>query len=572
MGLARHLEGKAGLAIMVGLSLVGGVVIVSNTLLVSAPTLWAHHVSSLLLSHPADVAFLPGASPLSALAYSPFAALGLDPFRFAHLTIVPLTLVLVAGVARARAHSSPNLAALIVFASPALLAAGSASVPGADAALLVALALYCLDVLDKPRLGGALFGLLVLIRPELLIIALGVGIARRRKAVLLAATTFAVAYAALGVLLTGGGDWLVDVITTPALAGPPAPAENGAVLANEAAFAIITLCPAIGLVGFLPDTASPMPERADAVVATVFVAVVIALGVQDVGAVGLGPERLVPALPLIAPLVARALTHLCDAEVGVRGVALLAALLLLAIVVPGAQTDEPLVAVIACWALLVTLVRVAPRFLLPLVVIGVFAGVELTSTARLSTEDQTPGLDDALTHLREDASIVDTTDFVTDAPLLALLLPESDAEVAFLWRGRAAEPLGIAIERSDELSWLLVDHPFGAPEFDARPTMLAATGLAVIADPSLREAYDASPEVNLIFGGPVGIYERLGAQARASAASRSPARAANDSPNSSGVSTSFQTSQAVRVSVSSKNAATGAAAFREAPARRVCAL
>jgi hypothetical protein len=119
------------------------------------------------------------------------------------------------------------------------------------------------------------------------------------------------------------------------------------------------------------------------------VTVVLSLGFADVGAVGLGPERLLPALSLLGPLLARAVPGLARRDGGERGVLFLLVTALLFIV-----SDWPLwIGVAGAWAALTAIARLAPSVTTPLVIVATAAaGFALTPWSLLRSDQHANGL------------------------------------------------------------------------------------------------------------------------------------------------------------------------------------
>ncbi len=570
MTWARHLKGDVPVAVMmafwVGLVLPA----IASSHLVSGGTLWAYHLSASVVAHPVDVLFMPGASPVAAFLYAPFAAFGFSAYRVAHAVTMPLTLLLVMRVAATRGSKTPALAALVVFASPTFVAAGPAAVPGADAVLLVAFALYALDVERASRVGGLLLGLLALTRPEAAVLAFGIAAARRDRVAAGVAVAMLATFVAGGMLSQGGG-WPASWLLTPSLAGPPAAPADAGLATSEALAAVIAVCPVIGLLPFVTRGGATRLDGLDGAVAAAFGVLVIGLGLSDVGSVGLGPERLLPALPLILPIASRALDQLSRGEESTYGVIYLVAWGVVAIALPVSAEQEPLGVVVVAWALLVAAARVFPRAARVLVVLVVLGGFHLVSTARLSTEDQSFGLREALAAASADGLVGRDARVVSDIPTLAMRLEDSaglePSGVSFLWTGRAARPLPRGGDALADLRWVLEDHPFGEPILDDAPEALGAGDVVFVSNPSLATVYAESPLMRIVHRGRVSVYERLALSVND--ASSASVLAAKASPKSSGASARFHTSQAARVSVSSKNAATRLAFRLDAPARSV---
>jgi hypothetical protein len=480
-------------------------------LLMTSGTLWATHLSASVFAHPLDVLLLPGASPSTVVAYAPFAAIGLGAFTLAHVAVIPLALVALGRVATARGLSIPTYAALVAFGSPAFVGAGLACLPGADAALLVSLALYALDVRGSRLGGGAALSALGLVRPELLVISVGIAIARRDRTLALLSVLFPLIHAAAGVLFSGGLEWLVAYLSTPALSGPPNWPPGLAQAVSAAMSALLSVCPLIGLLGFLDFSEASRLDRADAFVAFAFVVLVVSLGIADVGGVGLGAERLLPALPLFAPLLARALCQLADGREATMGVVVVAVLAVTLLLLPTAKEWRPEQALFL-WAAIVTLTRVFRRAKGAFVVLGTIAGLLLMPWTQLGTWDQTTELAQTVAFLESDEGSPGDRRIVTDVPLLRHLLAPSprlsSSDVAFLWVGRAAAPIEVDGQIPERVRTVLVGHPFGEPLFDPSPDATRTDDVMVVAEDAVWARFQDAPGLERTFSGRVRVYER----------------------------------------------------------------
>jgi hypothetical protein len=479
-----------------------GLVVVRSARFLTASTFWRAHLADLFFDHPLDVLLLPGAAPLAAALYAPLAPLGHVAICLAHVGLGAITLLLVAWIARARGTPSPQLAAFVMATSPAFFGACVAGVVGADGALLVALSLFVWDVRQRPRVAASLLGLLVLLRPEMVILGAGLAFVRGDRRALAITVAIPLTLLAIGILLSTRIGWAHDFLLTPALAGPVAAAGLPAAL-SESFVAVVAVLPAVGLLALLSEGTPAARERDDAFVALVFVAVVLFEGALDVGSVGLAPERLVPALPLLCPLVARVIASAASEAERTPPLVVLFGMLLIAELVVRLGGGVWVAGAVGAAALVVSVARAAPRITAPFTCAVMVGGLFLLLPATRLYNEEVPRFVHVLRHAEE----LEGHRIVTDATLLAPILGESEREIRFVWRGRAAAPLGLDEGDRASSTWLLEGHPFGEPIFDASPRALSPGDVAVVTT-ALAPVYDASPLVEALTSDTTSIYVR----------------------------------------------------------------
>jgi hypothetical protein len=263
--------------------------------------------------------------------------------------------------------------------------------------------------------------------------------------------------------------------------------------------------------GFLDFSEASRLDRADAFVAFAFVVLVVSLGIADVGGVGLGAERLLPALPLFAPLLARALCQLADGREATMGVVVVAVLAVTLLLLPTAKEWRPEQALFL-WAAIVTLTRVFRRAKGAFVVLGTIAGLLLMPWTQLGTWDQTTELAQTVAFLESDEGSPGDRRIVTDVPLLRHLLAPSprlsSSDVAFLWVGRAAAPIEVDGQIPERVRTVLVGHPFGEPLFDPSPDATRTDDVMVVAEDAVWARFQDAPGLERTFSGRVRVYER----------------------------------------------------------------
>ncbi len=498
------LEGSAARLVLAVLFVIGGVFSVRMARFVTPSTLWSAHLAHLFSSHPLDVLLLPGASPLSALVYAPLASWGYVGLGHAHVALGALAIVLLARVVKARATAPANLAALSMASSPAFFAASVAGLAGADEAFLVVAALYLWDVAARPGLAAVLLGLLFLVRPEMIVLGVGIALARADRRALAITLAVPAVYLVFGAAMTVDASWIADMLTTPSLAGTEEVAGlRGAVA--DGALALVAAVPLIAFAGFASD-AGTSPERGDLFAAIAFAGAVLVSGALDVGSVGLLPERLVPALPLVCPLLARALHRAMRGEGDASALVVLLGMLVLAELAADLGGGLWALGVVGGAALVVTVARLAPRAALPFAFVALGAGlVLLLPAARLDNDAEVR----RLRHVDKRIEERSPPQVITDAPLLGPIVREEAPQLSFLWTGRASAPLRLERRGVDTLGWVLEAHPFGAPLFALDPESLAADTLVIVSEENDRPL-SRSPVMARIEDYPTPIYRRLG--------------------------------------------------------------
>ncbi|RLB46648.1 MAG: hypothetical protein DRJ42_27210 [Deltaproteobacteria bacterium] len=493
----------------------------------NAAQLWAAHLASRFLAYPIETLFLPGASPLDAVAFAPFAG-SLETFGVAHVVFAAVSIPLVAERARALSVPYPNVAALFVAASPTLLAAAPSGLAGADGVVLVALALYLLDA-RRQRAGaritggaraaavtGVTLGLLGLLRPELIALSLAIAWARRDRSLALLAAMIPAVYLGVGAVVHSDVAFIGTALTTPSLHGPLPISRAG-----DWALALAATCPAIGLAVFFPKTAKERPEsresresteHREAIAAAAFAALVLVLGSLDLHRVGLSPERLAPALPLVAVPLARAARELEGKEFATRVVIMLLVALAGALALNLECGTTFLFVVVAFWGAVVAVARWRPGAAVPaLVIASLLGGPFGVRASRLAAEDQTFGLHGVHAWARSAPEALRDRRLVTDSPLVGRAVGRGALSTRFTWPERYAAPLGLDRETISDLEWVLEGHPFGTVFLDANAgsDAIEIGDLVIVEEDTLQTEVHLSPRFRLLLAGELGVYERI---------------------------------------------------------------
>jgi len=530
-GLGRRLlEGRLGTAVLTGLFIATGVFDVFNERFLNAAQLWAAHLASRFFAYPVETLFLPGASPLDAAAFAPFAG-SLETFGVAHVVFAAVSIPLVAERARALSVPYPNVAALLVAASPTLLAAAPSGIAGADGVVLVALALYVLDAHHQgagarvatgaraTAAAGVTLGLLGLLRPELIALSLAISWARRDRSLALFAAIIPGVYLGAGAVVHGDAAFIAAALTTPSLHGP-LPISR----ASDWALALAATCPAIGLAIFFPKTAQddgehrqsresrPSTEHRETIAAAAFAALVLLLGSLDLRRVGLSPERLAPALPLIAVPLARAARGLEKTEFATRVVVILLVTLAGGLALNLDTGSTFLFAVVSFAGAVVAVARYRPRAAVPALIIACLVGGPLgVRASRLAAEDQTFGLHPVHAWARNAPEVLRGRRLVTDCPLVGRVVGSGAPNTRFTWPERYAAPLGLDAETEGDLAWVLEGHPFGSVFRDANAGSDAIDigDLVIVEEDTLQTQFHLSRRFRLLQAGELGVYQRV---------------------------------------------------------------
>jgi hypothetical protein len=350
--------------------------------------------AAMLREEPLAVFFWLKSRPPLALLQAPFADLGARAHAVMHVLLGAFALPMLAAVARAAGQRSPNLAPTLLLLSPLWLACGPAAVSNSDALTGLVLVLYLWRVRGRPAVAGALLGALVLIRAELVIVAVGLALVAlvakrgspdRARSLALAAPLLPALYALAGALYHG--DLLWPLRYPPALAAPPAVglfhAHGYAGSLGDAALALLALCPFIVLFPGLRASRLPPFERLAALLVLLYL-----LAIRGLPALGLfnfdsSPRYLLPCLPLLALALARGLEGWPQGQDHGRSATLaLAAALLTGHHIAQSGGGPALLLAVAAAALALLLVRAGPR-LARLALPGLLLGAALALPALL---------------------------------------------------------------------------------------------------------------------------------------------------------------------------------------------
>jgi len=115
---------------------------------------------------PIDLLFLQKSRPPISLVYAPFAAIGPGVFGVVHVIVAATAIGLLASIARSLGHRWPNLAALVLAASPMYFACAAAGVSNSDGVAVAILGVWLWHVRKRPFAGAIVLSLVPWIRAE----------------------------------------------------------------------------------------------------------------------------------------------------------------------------------------------------------------------------------------------------------------------------------------------------------------------------------------------------------------------------------------------------------------------
>lgn len=389
--------------------------------------------ASMTAADPVPILFFQKSRPLLSAIWAAPAAAGLDAFLVLHVLLGAATVPLVASVARACGQRAPNAAALIVAASPMLVAAGAAGVSNADAAAGCALVLLLLAK-DRARSAGVVLGALLFARSELAVLAVAlaaqsIGTRSFRRALPWIAVVPAV-YALAGALYHRDLLWIAHY--PPAL---PAATPGGGWTGRGSeltglAGTLLAVTPAIGVALFARARDLSPIERCSAIFVALFVVALRVMPLAGVFNFDASPRYLLPVVPFVALLAGRGVAAILEhgAEAGARVAVPALAVLLVAGHFVDSATGSPLlleaVALTAAIALAVRLDRAGVA--VALVALLVLAGAPRSeSAAHLRREQHFAAIDEVTHWLRTRHRDLRGVPVVTNAQILSTWLARS---------------------------------------------------------------------------------------------------------------------------------------------------
>jgi hypothetical protein len=396
-----------------------------------------HLFARMTWEHPIALFFLQKSRPPISALYAPFAAAGPLAFGIAHVIVAAIAIVLLAGIARAFDHRWPNLAALVLAASPLYFASAAAGVSNSDGVAVAILGAWLWFARDRPFLGAVVLGLVPWIRAELAplpVALLLVCPAAQRRAVVSGLLSFPITYALLGALVHGDALWWAHY--PPSLPEPMADhplwaRQDPRIGAAALSATLLALSPAwlfaVPLPTAPPERGIPPAQWAWLAFAAFEIGVLLAMPRWRAFNFDLSPRYLLGAVPALALFVSSRTGALAPAP-GLRTwivehAALIgAAAFALHVALGGA---EP--AALAATAILATAIAVGRAGF------GAAAGVAVAGLlcvgpwgfadgTGLSTERTSPELQEIRARLDEDPRLHHRPIF-TNAPLLSAVLP-----------------------------------------------------------------------------------------------------------------------------------------------------
>ena len=264
------------------------------------------------------VLFFQKIRPVASLFYLPFARLGFSSFLVAHLVVATATVPLLAAVARCLGIRSPNVAAAVAASSPLLVWSGPTGLANSDGVAAIALGLYLLLVQRWTLVAGLVLGASCWIRYEvtpLALVLVGVALIRDRSwRTGVGAAIWPVAYLASGAFYHGDALWFLHF--PPALSTPMPGNETwvGSWASHDlgsAVFGLLAMSFAVPVAMLARWSKLGIFERALAMHAGAFcllfvVAHLVMLPFGQLWILGLSARYVLPALPAVAILAARA--------------------------------------------------------------------------------------------------------------------------------------------------------------------------------------------------------------------------------------------------------------------------
>lgn len=172
---------------------------------------------------PVDLLFWQKSRPPISALYAPFAAIGPRAFGVAHVVVAALAIPMLAQIARAFDHRWPNLAALLLAASPLYFACAAAGVSNSDGVAVAIVGAWLWFARGRPFAGAVVLGMVPWIRAELAPLPVALLLAAPaadRRAAWSGIVVFPLVYASVGALVHGDVLWWAHY--PPALPEPMA--------------------------------------------------------------------------------------------------------------------------------------------------------------------------------------------------------------------------------------------------------------------------------------------------------------------------------------------------------------
>jgi hypothetical protein len=204
----------------------------------------------LLGDAPLDVFFWQKSRPPISLLYAPFAALGPTAFGIAHVVVAALGIVALARIAAHLGQRWPNVAALVLAASPLYFACAASGVSNSDGVALALVGAWSWHARGRVATGAFVLGMVPWVRAELapLVLALAIVCPReQRRRAWPAIVAFGVAYGLMGAVFHRDALWWAyypPALPTPMANHPLWATQDASLDAAEIAATLLALSPA----------------------------------------------------------------------------------------------------------------------------------------------------------------------------------------------------------------------------------------------------------------------------------------------------------------------------------------
>lgn len=283
---------------------------------------------------PLDLVFLQKSRPPISIFYAPFAAIGPGVFGAVHVIVAASAIGLLASIARSLGHRWPNLAALVLAASPMYFACAAAGVSNSDGVAVAILGVWLWHVRQRPFVGAIVLSLVPWIRAELAPLPLLLFVlapAKDRRAAWSGAIVFPVAYALVGAIVHRDLLWFAHY--PPALPEPMAghplwAQQDGRVTLGALSATLLSLSP-VWLLAIPVDGASTGRDRVQRswlAFAAFELGLLLAMPRWRVFNFDLSPRYLLGVVPALALVVSSRIEAIADRVGGVTRVVEIAVL------------------------------------------------------------------------------------------------------------------------------------------------------------------------------------------------------------------------------------------------------
>ena len=287
-----------------------------------------HIFARMTWERPVDLLFLQKSRPPVSALYAPFAALGPHAFGVAHVLVAAIAIPLLAQLARAFGHLWPNLAAVVLAASPLYFACAAAGVSNSDGVAIAILGAWLWLARRRPFVGAVVLGMLPWIRAELAPLPLMLLLtcsATDRKAAWSGVLMFPVLYALTGALVHGDVLWWAHYppsLPEPMEHHPLWAQQDGRVTLNSLSATLLALSPAWLLAiplgaGSAARREIPAAQWAWLAFAALEIGVLLALPRWRVFNFDLSPRYLLGVVPALALALSSRVESLAD-DAGLR--------------------------------------------------------------------------------------------------------------------------------------------------------------------------------------------------------------------------------------------------------------